>query len=115
MYDEDVAYFHQVDHILSRKHGGSSSLENLAYACAACNQYKGTDVASFDEPTGNVIRLFNPRRDRWIEHFRLVGGRIESLTDVGEVTVRILRLNEEERVAERTALLIAGAYPRNRT
>jgi hypothetical protein len=112
MYDEDAAYFHQVDHILGRKHGGSSGLGNLAYACAACNQYKGTDVASFDETTGNLIPLFNPRRDRWGEHFRLVKARIEPLTDVGEVTVRILRLNDEERVAERTELIIASAYPR---
>lgn len=31
----------QVDHIISLKHGGDSSLENLAWSCFPCNNHKG--------------------------------------------------------------------------
>src|SRR2546423_8483314 len=44
---EQDAYFRfQVEHIISRKHGGSSEIDNLALACAFCNRHKGTDIAS---------------------------------------------------------------------
>jgi hypothetical protein len=48
--------------------------------------------------------LFNPRLDRWSDHFRLEGAVIEPLTDEGAATSRLLRLNTVERVAERRAL-----------
>jgi 5-methylcytosine-specific restriction endonuclease McrA len=34
----------EVDHILSRKHGGATELSNLALSCARCNRAKGTDI-----------------------------------------------------------------------
>jgi hypothetical protein len=68
--EEDSGFHHQVDHIVSRKHGGASSLENLALACVLCNRYKGTDIASIDSETGSVSLLLNPRQDRWGDHFR---------------------------------------------
>lgn len=37
---------HEVDHIRSLKHRGPSTLENLCWACAWCNSYKGTDIAA---------------------------------------------------------------------
>ena len=45
-------YSHEVDHVIALKHGGATSLENLAYACWRCNRYKGTDLGSFDPDTG---------------------------------------------------------------
>ena len=54
--DEDSGFAHQVDHVISRKHGGSSTSENLAYACVICNRYKGSDVASI-EPDGEEYML----------------------------------------------------------
>jgi 5-methylcytosine-specific restriction endonuclease McrA len=44
--EEDAGFLHQVDHIVSRKHGGISTLENLALAGVICNRYKGTDIFS---------------------------------------------------------------------
>ena len=73
LVDEDSAGFpHQIDRIISRKHGGSSGIGNLAYACVLCNRYKGSDIASIDR-SGNPIRFFDPRRDVWDEHFKLNG------------------------------------------
>jgi len=68
IHEEDTGFPHQVDHVLSRKHGGSSSFDNLAYACMICNRYKGSDVASIEPRTGEAIRIFDPRRDRWTDH-----------------------------------------------
>jgi hypothetical protein len=109
---EDDAYFpHQVDHIISRKHGGLSETGNLAYACFRCNTWKGTDIASLVPRTGELVALFNPRRDQWSDRFELRGFVIEPLTPRGEVTARLLRLNLDKRVAERRLLMELGRFP----
>ena len=101
--EEHSGYPHQVDHIVSRKHGGASTEDNLALACVACNRNKGADVAALSI-SGNPVRLFHPRRQRWAEHFRWDSRYLEPLSEVGEVTIRILRLNDSWRVKERIAL-----------
>ncbi len=53
----------QVDHIISVKHGGLATEDNLAYACVFCNLQKGTDLGSIVWRTGELVRFFNPRRD----------------------------------------------------
>ena len=35
--EEHTALGCQVDHIISEKHGGPTTADNLAYACAFCN------------------------------------------------------------------------------
>ncbi|MDX2256337.1 MAG: HNH endonuclease signature motif containing protein [Pseudanabaenaceae cyanobacterium bins.39] len=55
---------HQVDHVIAEKHGGKTTEENLALSCSLCNQAKGSDIASIDLETGDVIRLYNPRQDQ---------------------------------------------------
>lgn len=109
--EEDAYFRFQVEHIISRKHGGSSELENLALACVFCNRYKGSDIASLIPETNKLIRFYNPRGDRWNEHFRLNGVIIESLTEIGEATVRILQMNHEDQILERQVLSRGGRYP----
>ena len=109
---EADAYFRfQVEHIISRKHGGSSELENLALACVFCNRYKGSDIASLTPQTNKLIRFYNPRIDRWQEHFRLNGVVLEPLTGIGEATVRILQMNHGDQILEREVLSKRGRYP----
>ena len=105
----DTFYGCEVDHIISRKHGGSSESDNLAYACAFCNRAKGSDIGSIST-TGELTRFFNPRNDSWAEHFRLEGAKIEPLTTIGEVTARILGFNESARIDEREELIRFGRY-----
>ncbi len=111
MAEEDAYFRFQVEHIISRKHGGSSELENLALACVFCNRYKGSDIASLTPKTGELIRFYNPRADRWREHFRLNGVVIEPLTETGEATVRILQMNHDDQLLERQVLSRCGRYP----
>lgn len=42
--------------------------------------------------------LFNPRRDRWDEHFAYRGGGIVGRTPTGRATVRLLQMNAPRRV-----------------
>jgi hypothetical protein len=110
---EDESYSpHQIDHIVSRKHGGLSELDNLAYACLRCNAWKGSDIGSLDPQTGELVSLFNPRRHRWSGHFVFRGAVIEPLSVGGNATARLLKLNLDKRVVERELLAAAGRYPR---
>ena len=102
---------YQVEHIISLKHGGSTTEDNLAYSCVFCNLNKGTDLGSIVWRTGELVRFFNPRRDFWGEHFRLDDNAIQPLTDIGEVTARILDFNNDERIVERQELIEVGRYP----
>ncbi|HXM48632.1 MAG TPA: HNH endonuclease signature motif containing protein [Pyrinomonadaceae bacterium] len=108
--EADTFYGCEVDHIISLKHGGSSELDNLAYACAFCNRAKGSDVGSVSA-NSEFTRFFNPRTDRWAEHFRLEDAAIRPLTTVGEVTARILGFNDSARLHEREEMIRFAKYP----
>ena len=66
----DASLSHEVDHIVSRQHGGATVLANLACACWLCNRFKGTNLTSVDS-LGSVVRLYDPRTDLWKAHFGL--------------------------------------------
>jgi hypothetical protein len=112
IHEQDAGFSHQVDHIVSRKHGGLTTVDNLALACVLCNRYKGTDIASIDSETGRLVRLFNPRQDLWTDHFSINGTSIAPVSAIGGVTVHLLRLNATERTAERILLQELGRYPK---
>lgn len=93
----------QIEHILPRKHGGDDSPDNLALARAECNLKKSSDLAGLDPDTGQLTPLFNPRIDRWDEHFTWDGWKIVGQTAVGRTTVRVLDLNATPRLRVRRA------------
>jgi hypothetical protein len=111
LHEEDTFFGCEVDHIISEKHGGPTVAENLAYACAFCNRAKGSDVGSIVWRTGTFSRFFHPRTDRWVDHFALDGVTIRPLSDIGEVTTRILDFNNPDRLLERQAVHALGRYP----
>ncbi|HZE68513.1 MAG TPA: hypothetical protein VE135_03180 [Pyrinomonadaceae bacterium] len=68
--------------------------------------------AMLDQCTGGEFtRFFNPRTDRWAEHFRLEQAAIRPLTTVGEATARILGFNDSARLHEREEMIRFGKYP----
>jgi len=111
MHEEDAFFPHHADHVIAQKHRGPTHEGNLAWACYLCNLLKGSDLASVDIETGRIERLFNPRSDRWGEHFRLEDGRIVPLTAIGRVTEYLLQFNLPRSVQERRWLVEAGRYP----
>ena len=78
--EEDVFLAHEPDHIIAIKHGGVAEAENLAWACFLCNRFKGSDLSSVDPVSRQIVRLFDPRHQRWSDHFHLEQGRIEGRT-----------------------------------
>ena len=110
IHEDDTFFGCHVDHIISEKHGGLTTADNLAFACSICNLRKGSDIASLTS-AGILTRLYNPRTDIWSQHFALSDAVIEPLTDIGEVTVSLLQLNTNERVLERQELIEIQSYP----
>ena len=104
------AFEHEPDHIIPIQHGGKTKADNLALACLRCNRRKGPNVGSFDPQTGALVPFFNPRSQMWQEHFQLDGAIIQPLTPEARVTVKILQLNNEQRVEERERLIALGLY-----
>jgi hypothetical protein len=111
IHADDTYFGCEVDHVISRKHGGPTEAENLALACLFCNRQKGTDIGSILPGSNELIRLFHPRQDRWSGHFRLEGPVIRPLTPIGEVTANLLQLNSSDRLLERRLLIAIGRYP----
>jgi len=105
------AYEHEPDHIIPIQHGGETKSDNLALACLRCNRRKGPNVGSFDPKTGVLVAFYNPRAQKWGDHFRLNKAEIQPLTPEARVTVKILQLNDEQCLEERKSLLDLGLYP----
>ena len=63
------------------------------------------------ENSKELVRFYNPRVDKWHEHFRVNSrAEIEVLTKIGEVTAFIFGFNAPERIAERKGLIELGSY-----
>jgi hypothetical protein len=67
-------------------------------------------LSGFDANSGNVVILFNPRTDRWTDHFRFENGTVIGLTEIGRATVDCLTLNLPSRVAARQSLMSRGQF-----
>lgn len=111
IHEDDTFLGCQVDHIIAEKHGGPTEADNLCLACTFCNRGKGSDIASIAGSTGQLVRLYNPRTDRWSDHFVLMNAIIEPRTEIGEATAKILGFNEADRIQERALLRDAARYP----
>ena len=97
----------QIDHIIAGQHHGETELTNLAFACPHCNRHKGPNIAGMDPLTGQIVRLFHPRGDLWIDHFEVDGARIAGKTPIGRATVQVLAMNAEGPVQLRRLVPLA--------
>ena len=111
VHTDYAAFKHEIDHVIAIKHGGATEADNLAYAGVRGNRFKGTHVAALDPQTGEIVPLFNPRKQPWREHFRLDGPVIVPLSASGRATERLLELNQIDRVLLRQELIAGGRYP----
>jgi len=100
---------YQIDHIISLKHGGDSTIDNLAYCCRFCNLYKGPVISSFVGDPKQLLRLYNPRTDVWSAHFKYTkDGVTHAKTLIGEGTIGILNLNDLRMVERRATFIRDG-------
>jgi hypothetical protein len=107
--DDDELFAFHVDHIVARQHSGSNALSNLCFSCRECNFAKGTNLAGFWH--GQIVPLYNPRRQSWLRHFRWRRPRLIGRTLVGKVTIKVLGINEPDRVDLRAFLIAAERFP----
>jgi 5-methylcytosine-specific restriction endonuclease McrA len=89
-----AATFH-VNHIIPRSGGGTTSLDNLVLQCPWCSLHKADKVEAVDPDTEAQLALFDPLRQRWLDHFLLhKDGTCVGLTPVGRATVIALAMND---------------------
>lgn len=98
LHQSDAPFLkHQIEHVIPRQHRGSDDMSNLALACYRCNKHKGPNLTSFDPRTAKIVRLFNPRTQRWRDHFIIRGVLILGRTATGRATVELLQINADKR------------------
>ena len=88
-----------------------SSNDRRHYVCSFDNLHKGPNIAGLDPVTRELTRLYNPRQDRWREHFAWQGAVLIGLTAVGRTTIRVLAMNDPVMVTTREALIREGRFP----
>lgn len=111
MPEAGALFAHEPDHVIAAQHRGTTHLDNLALACIQCNRLKGPNIASVDPETNRIVPLFNPRTERWLEHFRAQGGRIVPLTPAARATAALLNFSDPDREQSRQRFWLAGQFP----
>ena len=103
----------EVEHIVPTSRGGADEESNWALSCRACNLHKGDRVVAADPQTGAVVSLFNPREQRWEDHFRWDADTAElaGVTRVGRATVACLQLNRPAQSAARRRWIQLRIFP----
>jgi 5-methylcytosine-specific restriction endonuclease McrA len=104
----------EIEHIIPVAHGGTRDESNLWLSCPLCNRAKGDRTSAIDPDTATEVPLFNPRTQRWSEHFRWTadGLRIMGLTATGRATVAALHLADDpDAITVRGFWVLAGWHP----
>src|SRR5215470_6084754 len=101
----------ELDHIMPRSRGGQTDMANMALACPHCNARKWAHVDGEDPVSGQRVALFNPRTQRWEEHFQWSVQRpceIVGLSAHGRATITRLQMNHPDLVSIRRLLAAIG-------
>ena len=103
----------EIEHIIPRSRGGSDDEDNLWLACRLCNNAKGVQTECLDPDTGQRVRLFDPRRQSWTDHFSWSadGTRVLGQTPCGRAPVLALPLNGLVAVTVRRCWVAVGWHP----
>lgn len=93
---------------------GPDHLENFAWCCPFCNSAKGQQLAH--RVGRRTYRLFDPRRDRWPEHFVFVHNYlfIVGLPGIDQATEQALGFNDPRlggALGTRHDAILVGRYP----
>jgi hypothetical protein len=106
------AAFH-VDHVVPQAASGKTKADNLALACVSCSLRKWAKEFGVDPESGETVPLFNPRTQRWEDHFRWEGPRVVPLTAIGRCTLATLSMNRPLIVAIRKEEMLRNRHPPN--
>ncbi len=103
----------EVEHVRPASRGRADEDSNLCLSCRGCNLRKSDRLAWRDDVTGAEASLFNPREQRWEEHFLVDSdtGEIHGKTPIGRATVACLDLNSPLQFAARPLWIRLRLYP----
>ena len=110
--EAQVATFH-CDHCKPEVAGGKTNFSNLAWACPRCNGSKGSEEFATDPESSEEVPLFNPRRDRWEEHFSWSKDHLTliALSSTGRATRDRLKMNRPQIIRIREFMTQLGLHP----
>lgn len=105
-------FFHY-EHIIALVLNGKTELGNLARSCGICNNNKRDKIEHIDPLTKQVVRLYHPRQDIWIDHFQWSDDDlyIVGITPIGRATIDLLKLNRLNVLNLRKVLKMGGLHP----
>jgi MinD superfamily P-loop ATPase len=99
-----------VDHIIPND---NDALDNLCLSCWNCNTSKHKAVDAIDLESGEIVPLFNPRVQKWYEHFEWLenGVLVHGLTAIGRATIERLKMNRTRIIIARQRWVKSGFHP----
>ena len=108
-----LPYKLELEHIHPKALGGATDEANLWLACRECNLHKAKKVKASDPLTEKQVRLFDPRKQSWNEHFEYSPDQAEIIgkTACGRATVECLQMNNIYQKTARSAWVEAGRFP----
>jgi hypothetical protein len=103
----------EFEHITPRSAGGESMLENLCLSCPSCNRYKAQRQTASDPLTEEMVSLFHPQLEIWIDHFAWNEDATEiiGLTAIGRATILTLKMNRPQMIRVRQMWGKMGEHP----
>lgn len=103
----------EIEHLKPQASGGESVEDNLWLACRECNAHKAAKINAVDPLTGKTVRLFNPRKQNWFEHFEFSYDNSEIIgkTACGRATVGCLQMNSIYQTTARMAWNETNKFP----
>lgn len=108
-----VSYKLEIEHLFPQGLGGTNEEENLWLACRQCNLIKGIKTKGLDPITLERVKIFNPRKQIWSEHFAFSEDKSEIIgkTPCGRATVLALQLNSDLQKTAREFWRLTGIFP----
>lgn len=103
----------EIEHIHPQALGGLSIEENLWLACRECNAHKAKKIKAYDKLTEKIVKLFNPRKQNWYEHFEFSKDFSEIIgkTPTGRATVDALQMNSIYQTTARISWKETTKFP----
>jgi hypothetical protein len=102
-----------IEHVTPLAKNGTDDLENLAYSCQGCNNFKYISIEAIDPLSGEMVKLYHPRKDVWNEHFRWSKDhlRLIGISPSARATIDLLKLNRKGVLNFRRATKTLGKHP----
>jgi len=115
--DELATHRFYIEHVIPVSKGGDNEVSNLALGCPGCNNHKYNKLTGIDAFDNTEVKLFNPRKQKWTDHFIWDESfiKIVGLTPAGRATIDALKLNRPRLITRRKAFFAMGFHPPKHT